>query len=189
MGYTEYLKDVLKPLHVYDLDNGTGAAEISVLGDALDAVYTKLEDTLREMMPLTAEGAGLESYESILGCPGIGSTQARRAAIAAMTSVAGFNIDDIRRALRGSGTAVEVSEYGTETVLVSFNVNGMSAADIAQVKRRIEEFIPCHLAIIYETAYATWRQLEHENLTWNEIEYEDLTWHGLQTYDVEVEGT
>ena len=189
MGYTEYLKDVLKPLHVYDLDNGTGAAEITVLGTALDEVYTKLEDTLREMMPLTAEGSGLEYYEDILGCTGFGSIAARRAAVAAMTSVTGFNIDDIRRALRGSGTEVEIAEYGTQTVLVSFNVNGMSSADIARVKQRIEAFIPCHLAIIYETAYATWRQLEHENLTWNKIEYEDLTWHSLQTYDVEVEGT
>lgn len=189
MGYTEYLKDVLKPLHVYDLDNGTGAAEITVLGDALDAVYTELEDTLREMMPLTAQGVGLEYYENILGCTGMGSIAARRAAVAALTSVTGFTLNDIRSALRGSGTEVEISEYGAQTVLVSFNVNGMNSADIARVKRRIEEFIPCHLAIVYETAYATWRQLEHENFTWNKIEYEDLTWHGLQTYDVEVEGT
>lgn len=187
MSYAEYLKDVLRPLHVYDLDGGTGAYEISVLGGALDDVYNELETILREMIPLTAQSYGLEKYESILPCSGVGNLDDRRNAIAAMTYVSDFGLNGLRRALLGSGIKVELNEYGPETVIVSFNRNGMSDDEIEQVKQRIEQIIPCHLAIIYETAYATWRQLEHENLTWNKIEFEDLTWHGLQTYDVEVE--
>lgn len=187
MSYAEYLKDVLRPLHVYDLDYGTGADEISVLGDALDEVYAELETIMREMIPLTAQSYGLEKYESILPCGSIGNLEDRRNAIAALTSVSSFGLNDLRRALSGSGIELELNEYGPETVIVSFDRNGMSDDDIAKVKQRVEQMIPCHLAIVYETAYATWRELEHENFTWNRIEYEDLTWHELQTYDVVVE--
>lgn len=187
MGYAQYLKDVLKPLHIYDLDLGAGADEITVLGEALDGIYAELEECLREMIPLTAQSFGLENYESILPCAGIGSIADRQSAIAALTSESGFGLEALRRNLRGCGIEVALNEYGTETVIVSFDGKNMSSAEIARIKQIIEQIIPCHLAIVYETAYSTWRELEHENFTWNRIEYEELTWHTLQTYDVEVE--
>lgn len=188
MSYAQYLKNVLKPLHIYNLDSGAGADEISVLGAAMDSVYSELETILREMLPITAQSYGLEKYESMLPyTPANGSIAERRNAIMALTSVSGFCIDDLRNALRGSGAEILISEYGTETVLVSFGVSSLSSAEIQKIKRHIEQIIPCHLTICYETAYATWRQLLHENFTWNSIAYDEHTWHSLQTYDVEVE--
>ena len=93
MSYTEYLKDVLRPLHIYDLDNGYGADELFVLGTALDDIFDALETTLREMSPLTAEGLGLECYKNILPDENMfESIEDRRAAIAALSSVSGFTL-------------------------------------------------------------------------------------------------
>lgn len=183
MSYAEYLKDVLKPLHIYNLDNGPGAGEISVMGAAMDEVYSELETILREMMPLTAQSYGLENYENILPYAPVGSIADRQSAIAALCSASGCSIDEMRRALKGSGIDASVDEYGPETVIVSFDASALSPAELAKVKEHIEQIIPCHLDIIYETEYATWQQLEHENLTWDGVENDNLTWHELQTCD------
>lgn len=188
MGYVEYLKDVLRPLHIYDLDSGTGADEITVLGTALNSVYSELETTLREMIPLTAQSYGLDRYESMLPyIPACERAEDRGQAIAALSSVSGFSIDAINQSVRGCGIEATVKEYGTETVIVSFKNENLSAEESAKIEERIEQIIPCHLAIIYEKYFATWRQLEHENMTWRRLEFEELTWLSLQMYDVEVE--
>ena len=42
MGYSDYLKDLLRPMRFYDVDEGPGADELSAEGDALDGVYSAL---------------------------------------------------------------------------------------------------------------------------------------------------
>lgn len=187
MGYGEYLKDVLRPLHIYDLDNGAGADEITVLGSALDDVFDELETLLREMMPLTAESYGLERYECILPYkPAYETLEDRRKAIAALTSVSGMSIDEINSSLIGIGIEAVVSEYGPETVSVSFPRADGTPEAFEELKKRIEQILPCHLDIVYEIVYITWRQFNHVNFKWQQIEYEELTWLRLQLYDVEV---
>lgn len=187
MSYAQYLQDVLRPLHIYNLDSGHGADEISVLGAAMDGVYSELETTLREMIPLTAQSYGLERYESILPYAPAGSVAERQRAIAALSSASGFCLEQLQSTLRGCGINASLNEYGPETVIVSFEGSDFSDGELAIIKEHIEQIIPSHLAIVYETAYATWRQIEHENFTWNRVEYDELTWHALQTYDVVVE--
>ena len=151
MSYIEYLKDVLRPLHIYDLDNGYGADEIFVLGTALDDIFDALETTLREMSPLTAEGLGLESYKNILPDENMfESIEDRRAAIAALSTVSGFSLADLNSNLSRSGINATVSEYGQETVCVSISAEGHSDDYVEAIKQCIEQLVPCHLSIVYE---------------------------------------
>ena len=186
MGYVEYLRDVLRPLHIYDLDNGAGAAEIYALGTGLNGVYDELETLLREMIPVTAEGYGLELFEEMLTYkPIYENEENRRKAVAALNSAGGFTLEDINRSLVGIGIDAEVSEFGPETVTVRFpNMQG-SPANLDALKERVEQIIPCHLDVICEVVYITWKRLNRESFSWQEFEYEEFTWTRLQLYKVD----
>lgn len=114
MSYAQYLQDVLRPLHIYSLDSGHGADEISVLGAAMDGVYSELETTLREMIPLTAQSYGLERYESILPYAPAAGVAERQRAIAALSSASGFCLEQLQSTLRGCGINASLNEYGPE---------------------------------------------------------------------------
>lgn len=151
MSYTEYLKDVLRPLHIYDLDNGYGADELYVLGTALDAVFDSLEETLREMSPLAAEDYGLECYKNILPDENMfENAEDRRAAIAVLSTVSGLSLAELNGNLSRCGINASVSESGTETVCVSISAEGRSDDYVDAVKQCIEQLLPCHLNIVYE---------------------------------------
>ena len=57
MGYGAYLKSLLAPLDLYDLEKGIGAAELESIGGAMDGVYetlTELErDDMKKSCPIT----------------------------------------------------------------------------------------------------------------------------------------
>lgn len=78
-----------------------------------------------------------------------------------------------------------VTEYGPETVCVSFPHAGGDSIPTDELKQRIEQILPCHLDIVYEEVYITWKRFNHENFTWKRLEYEELTWYRLQNYEVE----
>lgn len=185
MGYVEYLRDVLRPLHIYDLDNGAGGAEIYTLGTALNEIYYGLETLLKEMIPITAEEYGLDRFEEMLRYkPLYNNVDDRRNAIAALSSNYGFSLEDINKSLLGIGIKAVASEFGPETVSVCFPDTPGTPIDLDELKKRVEQITPCHLDIVYETVYITWRMFNLEIFTWQEIEYEELTWLKLQMYDV-----
>ena len=66
MSYAAYLKNLLRPLGIYQLDGTYNGAELDSVGLALDGVEEALERAQREMCPLTAQGEGLERYLSLL---------------------------------------------------------------------------------------------------------------------------
>ena len=65
-GYAEYLKDLLRPLRVYELEGTANGGELEAQGQALDGVEAGLEEIQREMLLSTAEDRGLEAVESLL---------------------------------------------------------------------------------------------------------------------------
>ena len=53
-GYAQYLKDLLRPLRVYELEGTANGGELEAQGQALDGVETGLEEIQREMLLSTA---------------------------------------------------------------------------------------------------------------------------------------
>jgi|GEM_PF-2153995 len=66
LGYTDYLKQMLLPLGIYDLDEGTSAKEIRVIGKQLDDIFNSLEEVRCESILAQVESYGLQSYEEAL---------------------------------------------------------------------------------------------------------------------------
>ena len=66
MGYYNYLCELLRPLRVYRLDEGSlSGAELYAAGEGLDAAAEALEKAVREGVLMTAEDEGhtWESFE------------------------------------------------------------------------------------------------------------------------------
>ena len=91
MGYCDYLKNLLRPLGIYDLSDGSlSASELEALGRGLDGAEAAINYTERESALPTAEGEGLDLWESLFAnTPVHYSTELRREAIAALLRIGG----------------------------------------------------------------------------------------------------
>ena len=184
MSYAEELKALLRPLGVYRLDGGLGAAELEAEGEALDGCGGVLETVQREMLLSTAEGEGLEAVERLLARrPVTGSLQRRREALAALLRIGGdgFTLAAVNDNLAGCGLNAAASE-GAEpgTVAVQFpEVPGIPDG-FDEMKAIIEDILPCHLLIEYVFWYITWAMMEARFPTWGDVEALSLTWEELE---------
>ena len=185
MGYAEYLSELLRPLGVYDLDGGTfSPASLAAKGAALDGCAGELDRVAREMLVLTAEDTGLEAVEALLPYrPVADDLDRRRQALAALLRIGGdsFTLTAVNDNLAGCGLNALAQETGTPGyITVSFpEVPGIPDG-YEQMKKIIEEIIPCHLGIEYVFWYITWAMMEERFDTWGDIENGNYTWEELE---------
>ena len=174
MGYATYLKELLRPLRLYELDSGDGAAELECEGEQLDAVFEALQTAQRESIVASAEDTGLSAYEKILPfVPAYVTDRDRRRAIEALLRIdsRSFTPAAINDAITGCGIRALVEETDTpQTVRVSFPYNRGVPEDLAELRKRIEEILPCHLGVVYEFLFALWQELERWLATWRDAE-------------------
>ncbi len=186
MGCAAYLKELLRPLGLYDLDTGPGAAELSALGAAMDSLAAYLAEIEAEALVLTAGEEGLSRYEAVLPYhPASGDTEQRRQAIMALLRIddGAFTLPAIRDTIRGCGIECLVEESKTpQTVEISFPGLMGEPENFPGVRSRIEQILPCHLDLVYLLRYLIWEELEGYGLTWKLIESKKLTWEGLECY-------
>lgn len=77
MGYYNYLCELLRPLRVYRLDEGSlSGAELYAAGEGLDAAAEALEKAVREGVLMTAEDEGLSRRERLFSRIGARTTPA-----------------------------------------------------------------------------------------------------------------
>lgn len=186
MGYSDYLKNLLRPMRLYDLDEGYGAEELAVLGDVFDEVFDALERAEAEAIIPTAEDEGLSAYEAILPyVPGYLSLAGRRSAIMALSRIDGcsFTTSALCDTLSGCGISAEVEEAeALDTVRVSFPGMRGIPEGFEGLKTRIEQILPCHLGIEYFIVYITWAQIETWFSSWTELEWACADWDALEKY-------
>lgn len=184
MSYAEYLKDLLRPMGVYRLEGSVNGAELESLGAALDAVQERLEAIHREADLTTAGREGLARVESLFSRrPVTEDTERLRAALAALLRVGGdsFTLKAINDNLAGCGLNAVASE-GTQpqTVEVRFpEVPGIPDG-YEEMRKIIEDILPCHLAVEYVFWYITWAMMEERFSTWGDLERLGLSWEELE---------
>ncbi|MGM9521825.1 MAG: putative phage tail protein [Oscillospiraceae bacterium] len=185
MGYTEHLKALLRPLCVYELDEGSGASELSAMGCMFDGVFDQAETLEGECTVGTAQGYGLEYYEELLPKrpvnAGLGQ---RRKAISALMNIDGtsFTQKRLNETLLGCGIAASVRETEQHyTVEVTFPETKGVPDSIEEIKERIESILPCHLDCVYKYVFCTWGELETDFTTWESIEKLG-TWGAAESY-------
>lgn len=185
MDYTSELKAMLRPLGLYDLNSGVGAAEIEAEGRALDTAAAALEKAGREGILMTAEDEGLGAFEALLPFVPVFCTTAeeRRRAIAALLRIdyAAFTPQAVNDTVNGCGIEALVEETDTPlTVQVSFPRIYGEPDDLEALKVRIERILPCHLGIVYVFRYAAWAEVEAKYPAWADIAAPGNYWRRVE---------
>ena len=186
MGYGEYLKNLLRPLRLYELDSGAGGAELESVGAALDGVYGALERALAEGIVASARDAGLGAYEEILPfVPSYLTAEDRRRAVEALLRIdmRSFTCADLNGTISGCGIRARVEETGTaQTVLVSFPYNRGVPEGFDELRSRIEQILPCHLGVEYFFDRILWGQVAEWFASWAQLEERCPTWDAWEKY-------
>lgn len=124
MSGAQYLRQLLAPLGVYDLEGPFQNGELEALGEALDQAEAALDELHRESCLATAQDWGLERTASLFRRRPIAATpKAMREALAALLRIGGdsFTLDAINDTISGCGVNARVRETGKAgTVEVSF---------------------------------------------------------------------
>lgn len=185
MGYGDYLRELLRPLGVYDLsEESCSGSELRAAGTVLDGCCASLERAEREAILFTAEEEGLRLREDLFAHrPADYGVQRRREAVAALLQVSGdsFTLDGINRAIRGCGIwaqAQETGQYGHVRVIFP-DVFGIPEG-FEQIRDVILDLIPCHLETEFYFRYITWRECEAQGFTWAMVHQAKYTWHSFE---------
>lgn len=185
MGYSEYLRELLRPLGVYALEESLNGAELDAEGAVLDGGNDEITLLERESSIITAEDFALLGYEEILPKHPISPVLTeRRAAINALLRIdeGSFTPGALSSTIAGCGINAEVRE-GAEryTLEISFPDERGMPSDFEELKNRIEEILPCHLGYVYAFVYLSWRELmEKYGFTWRTLEARNLTWRQFE---------
>ena len=186
MTYAQYLRQLLAPLGIYQLNAPFQGGELDALGDAFDQVEGSLEELNRESCLATAEDWGLEQVAVLFRRrPPATTVKTMREALAALLRIGGdsFTLAAINDTISGCGVNARVEETDQAgTVEVSFPQVPGIPPNFEEIRIIIEDIIPAHLIIQYHYWYLTWQQLEQKFSCWQDIEDKNLTWYGLETY-------
>lgn len=184
MSYAGYLKELLAPLGVYNLSGTLNAAELESVGLALDEAQAFLENAHAQADLTTAGDEGLDKIEGLFSRrPVTSDRERRRAALAALLRVGGdsFTLAAINDNLAGCGLNAVASEgESPQTVEVRFpEVPGIPDG-YGEMKKIIEDILPCHLGVRYVFWYITWAMMEERFATWGAVEATGLDWESLE---------
>lgn len=185
MGYCDHLKNLLRPLGVYDLTPGTlSASELEALGQGLDKASEAMDYAEQEGSLPTASGLGLDRWESLFAsAPVHYSTELRREAIAALLRIGGdsFTLAAINDTISGCGIRALVQEkdrFGYIRVIFP-EVAGIPE-DFERIRTIILDIIPCHLEVEFYFRYLTWAECHAHGYTWAIVHQQEYTWHTFQ---------
>ncbi len=179
------LKELLRPLGVYKLEESFLGAELDSLGNVLDGLQEQLEQVQREMCLTTARDEGVERMAALFARrPVTQNPRQMAASLAALARIGGdsFTLRAINNTIAGCGLNAEVAE-GDEpgVVMVRFpDVAGVPAG-FEQMRVIIEDILPAHLLVQYLFWYQTWGGLHDRGLTWQDIQDQNLTWEAFET--------
>ena len=185
MGYSDHLRNLLRPLGIYDLKAGSlSGSELDALGHGFDALSERLDYVERESALATAEGEGLDKWEILFArTPVHYNTSLRRQAIAALLRIGGdcFTLSDINNTISGCGIkalAQEKDQFGYIRIIFP-DVAGIPEG-FEQIREIILDIIPCHLDVEFYFRYLTWAECEAFRYTWAIIHEREYTWHGFE---------
>ena len=185
MSSASDMKELLRPLGVYQLEESFLGTELDCLGGALDQAQEWLEEIQREMSLVTARGDGLERMaELFVSRPVTDDPEQLAASLAALTRIGAdsFTLAAVRDTIAGCGLNVVVSEADEpNTVVVRFpEVKGIPDR-FERLRTIIEDILPAHVRIQYLFWYQTWSGLEELGLTWQAVEEQGMTWSSFET--------
>lgn len=180
MSHARYLRELLRPLGVYDLSAPFNGSELDAQGAALDGVMDRAEEVQREVSLVTAETWGLENTARLFVRRPVASDPRKLAsALAALLRIGGdcFTLTDINNTISGCGIkalAQEKDRFGYIRIIFP-DVAGIPEG-FEQIREIILDIIPCHLDVEFYFRYLTWAECEAYGYTWAIVHERDYTW-------------
>ena len=184
MSYAQYLRELLRPLGVYDLNAPFSGGELEVQGAALDGADLALEEVARETDLTQARDWGLEYRARLFARRPVADSPAELGeALAALLRIGGdsFTLAAINDTISGCGIPALAEETGVGKVRVRFPGTAGVPQGFDQLREIIEDILPSHLEIEYWFWYLTWAELEQKFSRWADIEARNLSWEQLET--------
>lgn len=185
LGYSDHLRELLRPLGVYDLSpESLSGSELEALGAGLDALSGRLDYVERESALSTAQDEGLDRLEALFArTPVHYTTELRRGAIAALLRIGGdsFTLSAINSAISGCGINALVEEKNqVGYVRVIFpDVVGVPEG-IDQIKEIVLDILPTHLDVEFYFRFLTWAECHAHQYSWSIVQGENYTWYEFQ---------
>ena len=187
MAYGKYIKELLRPLGLYALDEGYGAMEIDTIGAVLDELSAEADAMERESLLATAEDWGLDSWEQLFPYRSLtADIESRRASVAALMRIDGrsFTLAALNDTVKGCGCNAAVSEGEGRKILVHFpDIMGVPE-NFPLASKQIESILPCHLEIEYVFRYPTFADFDAAGITWAQLDALALSWAELERTDL-----
>lgn len=185
MSNASCLKDLLRPLGVYKLEDSFLGAELDSLGKALDQLQEQLELVQREMCLTTAQSEGVERMADLFARRPVTQDAGQLAqSLAALSRIGAdsFTLKAVNDTIAGCGLNAVVSE-GVEpgVVAVRFPQVAGIPEGFEPMRAIIEDILPAHLLIQYLFWYQTWEELNARQLTWQAIQEQGMTWEDFET--------
>ena len=184
MGYAEYLKNLLAPLGIYDLQEGSfSEAMVYAAGRALDGAGQALDRTERESLVATALEEGLERREALFARRPVAETaEDRRAAITALMQIDGDSLipETINRTISACGLPAKALEVDTGHLRVIFPGIGGVPPGFDEIQKIVLDILPCHLEVEFYFRYMTWEECEAAGYTWASVEQQEFTWERFE---------
>ena len=185
MSNASCLKDLLRPLGVYKLEDSFLASELDCLGHALDLMQEQLEQIQREMSLVTASGDGLERMAALFARRPVTQDAGQLAlSLAALSRIGAdsFTLSAINDTIAGCGlNAVVVEGDVPGAVAVRFPQVAGVPEGFAHMRAIIEDILPAHLLVQYLFWYQTWEELNARQLTWQGMHEQGMTWEEFET--------
>lgn len=184
-GYGDHLRELLRPLGVYDLSpESLSGSELEALGAGLDSLSGRLDYVEQESALSTAQGEGLDRLEALFArTPVHYSTELRRGAIAALLRIGGdsFTLSAINAAISGCGINALVQEKDqVGYVRVIFpDVVGIPD-EIDQIEEIILDILPTHLDVEFYFRFLTWAECHAHQYSWSIVQGENYSWYEFQ---------
>lgn len=149
MGYYEHLWRMLGPLGVYG-PGGYSGGELWALGAALDQAEAYIQENFKEMIPMQAEGAGLElTMECFPLLKKPETVEEKRAALRTLASLRddGFYVQRLEATFAACGLPVGITDTGVNGIFVAFRELLTRKTDISGALTLLRNVLPCRAEI------------------------------------------
>ena len=182
MNNAENIKQLLRPLGVYKLEDSYLGAELECVGAALDRMEEELERVQREMCLMTAREQGVERMARLFARrPVTGEPEQMAQSLAALMRIGGdsFTGAALNNTLAGCGLKARVSEAAeVNTVEVRFPEVPGIPEEFDRIRALVEDILPAHLLVRYLFWYQSWQEMEQRQMTWQDLQ--ELRWDDLE---------
>lgn len=187
-SYQNMINDLL-PIAFYSLNVGDLVCkELQSYSDQIDGVSDEIETVLRECFLSTAEDIGLSSYEELVGAERIELTlEERRDMVKKLLLLDenDFTYAGVMRFFDSLGFECTITEYPQYFDLLIEPVHGgYSETEKAYIRKRAEEFLPCHLTFTIEFRQADWNSYDALENTFDDWDALGMDWDELDRYDI-----